>query len=135
MFFPLHDLTHFSVERELDLPRAFYGLIAEGWSITDTEGKGPRGPLPADAIFAEHLVGTLDAERAGGGRWTAEDVNDGIARSYANAGLTLSHRVNDDELWRIRKRRAELFAEWHALAPGATLELTLESRARSPRGR
>ena len=27
-FFPLHDLTHYAVERVLDLPRAFYGLLA-----------------------------------------------------------------------------------------------------------
>jgi len=128
-FFPIHDLTHFSVERELDLPRAFYGLIAEGWSITDTEGKGPRGPLPPDAIFAEHLVGTLDAERAGGQRWAADDVNDSIARSYAKAGITLSHHVSDDDLRRIRKRRAELLHDWAAVAPGRTLELQLPPRA------
>src|SRR4051794_36236340 len=65
-FFPLHDLTHFAVESALDLSRGFYGLIAAGWDIADTTGKGSRGALPEEALWVEHLVGMLDAERAGG---------------------------------------------------------------------
>lgn len=45
-FFALHDLTHFAVETTLGYRRGFFGLIAEGWEIEDTTGKGARGPLP-----------------------------------------------------------------------------------------
>jgi len=123
-FFPLHDLTHYSVESELGLTNAFYGLIGQGWSITDTEGRGPRGRLPAEAVFAEWLVGTFDAERASSERWTAAEFVDTGTRHFAKSGMALPRGLTDDELWRIRKRRAELFAEWHALRPGATLELS-----------
>ncbi|MDF2775439.1 MAG: hypothetical protein K0S86_4940, partial [Geminicoccaceae bacterium] len=34
-FFPRHDLTHFAVETTLGHRRGFYGLVAEGWNITD----------------------------------------------------------------------------------------------------
>jgi hypothetical protein len=44
-FFPGHDLTHFAVESELPGTIAFYGLIAAGWDIEDTTGKGRAGPF------------------------------------------------------------------------------------------
>ena len=34
-FFPLHDLTHYAVEQTLGFPRAFYGLLAEGWAVAE----------------------------------------------------------------------------------------------------
>jgi hypothetical protein len=126
-FFALHDLTHFAVESELGIPEGFYGLISAGWSIEDTEGKGPRGPLPHDALFVENIVGTLDAERASGSRWTAEEFNDSIARHAANGGRPVPRKLTDDELARVRKRRAELFDRWAKLAAGATLELDFSS--------
>lgn len=121
-FFPMHDLTHFAVETELGARRAFYGLIAEGWSIEET-GERPREPLPIEAIFVEHVVGTLDSERAGGARWTADEFNDTLAISFRKNGKTVPRTLTDDELARVRKRRAELFARWQALAAGDTLEL------------
>lgn len=44
--FALHDLTHYAVETALGYRNGFYGLIASGWEIEDTAGKGPRGKLP-----------------------------------------------------------------------------------------
>jgi hypothetical protein len=41
-FFPLHDLTHYAVETVLGFRRGFFGLIADGWDIDDTTGKGRR---------------------------------------------------------------------------------------------
>src|SRR6476659_9963737 len=63
-FFPLHDLTHFAVESTLRCKRGFYGLLAEGWNITDFGHPWPRGRIPADAEPAEVIVGCLDRERA-----------------------------------------------------------------------
>ena len=124
LFFPLHDMTHYVVETELAIRDAFYGLVASGWSMEDTTGKGRRGPLPAPALFVESVVGSLDTERASGSRWTADEFNENTARFAAQSGRPAPRRLTDDELARIRKRRAELFAAWHELPAGRTLELT-----------
>jgi hypothetical protein len=122
-FFALHDLTHYSVEMELGIRSGFYGLIASGWSIDETTGQEARGPIPDEALFVENVVGTFDAERASGSRWTAEEFNDSTERYARGAGRPAPRRLSEDEIARIRKRRAELFAQWHALRPGQTLEL------------
>ena len=57
-FFPVHDLTHYCVESVLRIPDAFFGLIACGWTIEETGGKGARGSLPPNAGFVESVVGT-----------------------------------------------------------------------------
>jgi hypothetical protein len=62
-FFALHDLTHVAVESTLGFRNGFFGLVAQGWEIDDTTGKGARGPLPSGAAEVEYIVGTLDAER------------------------------------------------------------------------
>ncbi len=123
-FFPLHDLTHFAVETELGIRSAFYGLIASGWSIDETGARGVAARLPPEAIFVESVVGTLDTERASGSRWTADEFNDSTARFAANGGRPAPRKLGDDELARIRQRRADLFARWTALEPGGMLELT-----------
>src|SRR2546423_1597817 len=66
-FFSFHDLDHFAVETTLDL-YGFYGLIADGWDIEDTTGKGRRGKLPPGAGLAEYVVGLLETERSGGAK-------------------------------------------------------------------
>ena len=121
-FFPLHDLTHFAVETELGIRDAFYGLVAAGWTIAET-GEGKRPGMPANALFVENVVGTLDAERASGSRWTAAEFNENTARFAAQGGRPAPRLLTDDELARIRKRRAELFEAWRSLESGASLEL------------
>jgi hypothetical protein len=48
--FALHDITHYAVETALVYRRGFFGLIAKGWDLDDTTGKGARGPLPPEAV-------------------------------------------------------------------------------------
>jgi hypothetical protein len=123
-FFARHDLTHYVVESELGVRNAFFGLIADGWSIEETGQRGLAAKVHPDAIFVENVVGTLDSERASGSRWTAEEFNENTARFAANGGRPVPRKLTDDELARIRKRRAELFSQWAALPAGDTLELT-----------
>src|SRR5260370_27935721 len=66
-YFALHDLTHYAVETSLHYGRGFFGLIAEGWDIEDTTGKGSRGPLPEEAVEVEKIVGLFDSERGPAG--------------------------------------------------------------------
>jgi hypothetical protein len=121
-FFALHDLTHFAVETTLGYRRGFFGLVAEGWEIEDTTGKGSRGPLPPEAGEVEGIVGLLDAERAGGVIWTVDEFNE-------FAAMRETRRMTEDEIARVKKKRSELFRQWSAVAPGATLELQYEAAA------
>ncbi|HEV2689030.1 MAG TPA: hypothetical protein VGV35_10755, partial [Bryobacteraceae bacterium] len=116
-FFAAHDLTHFAVESTLGLRAGFFGLIAAGWDIEDTTGQGLRGPLPEEALEVERIVGLLDAERGSRAIMTAEEFN-----NFRGPGV---RGLSEDELRRVRARRAELFAQWAALPAGETLELVI----------
>ena len=82
---------------------------------------------------SELIVGFLDAERASQSTWDATDFNDKLAIFYRDRvpGGT-PPAVTDDDLVRIRERRSDLFAQWEAIAPGATLELTFVVPVRHP---
>ena len=116
--FTMHDLTHYAVETTLGYQRGFFGLIAEGWDMDDTTGKGSRGRLPAEAGEVECVVGLFDAERGSGTLWTAEDF-----ATYSPAPIT--RELNDETIQRVRARRAELFRQWSAVPVGGTLTLEL----------
>jgi len=120
--FALHDLTQFAVETAMGYRRGFFGLIAEGWDVEDTTGKGARGPLPPEAGEVEAIVGLFDAERAGGQIWTVEEFNEFAAMKGAR-------KLSFDEIARVQKRRSELFKRWFAVEPGAMLELQYEFAA------
>jgi hypothetical protein len=113
--FALHDLTHYAVETVLGCRSGFFGLIAQGWEVDDTTGKGARGALPPEALEVERIVGLFDTERSSGVLATTEEFN-----GFAPRKLT------DLEIHAIRSRRAALFREWSAIAPGQKLELTFE---------
>jgi hypothetical protein len=126
-FFPLHDLTHYAVETELRFIRGFYGLIAAGWDIADTTGKGARGPLPREAIEAEYIVGALGAERVGDPVCAAEEFNKLAAAFAKSRGLPEPRSLTEAELTRVRSRIDKLCAQWRDLATGATLDLAFPS--------
>jgi hypothetical protein len=121
-YFSLHDLTHFAVETELGYRSGFFGLIAEGWEIEDTTGKGARGPLPPEAGEVEMLVGVFSAERAGGAIWTVDEFNECAAMSGVR-------KLSADEIARVKKKRSQLFQQWAAVEPGAALELQFTAAA------
>ena len=126
-FFPLHDLTHYAVETVLGARDGFFGLIAEGWDVADTTGKGARGRLPHATVAIERIVGLLDVERGSGAAWSAEDFNDQMRLATSSAGVEQQFRpVTEEELSRIRTRRRELFGEWAQLQPDETLELVFQ---------
>jgi hypothetical protein len=110
--FALHDLTHYSVETALGYRRGFFGLIAEGWELEDTTGKGARGPLPPEAVEVEQIVGLFDSERSTGMLWTAEEFS-----QFAPRPLT------DPEILKVRALRGALFRQWSEAEPGQKLEL------------
>lgn len=126
-FFPLHDLTHYAVETTLGLRRAFYGLVAEGWDLSDF-GKRPSGELQrGEAGFGEVVVGFFDLERATGIVETVDALNEKIRMFYTDRRLPCPTRaITEEEVARIRERRAELFARWRALPAGQAIELAFD---------
>jgi hypothetical protein len=116
--FALHDLTHYAVETTLGYRRGFFGLIAEGWEVEDTTGKGARGPLPAEALEVERMVGLFDSERGSGMLWTLDEFNAFAPRPLSGADIA-----------GVRALRGKLFKQWSAIAPGQKLELQFEMTA------
>jgi hypothetical protein len=125
-FFPLHDLTHYAVETVLGHRRGFFGLVAEGWNVTDFGAPWPRGPIPDEADWSERIVGFFDAERATPERWTAADINEELSLHARQSDREPRPPLSDEELNAVRARRAELFALWRAVLPGETLELPFD---------
>ncbi len=111
-FFVTHDLTHLAVETVLRCRQ----------SIEDTTGKGVRGALPPEAGQVEAFVGLFDTERPSATLWTAGEFNEAMA---IKTGGT-ARRLTSEDLAAIRRRRAELMAQWSALPRGDTLELSFE---------
>jgi hypothetical protein len=122
-FFAFHDLRHYAVESVLGYTEGFYGLIASGWDISDTTGKGSRGCLPDEAAAVEHLVGMLDADSTNRGRASAADLNH-YAVSHASQNSRFAPRaLTDESLREIRTTISALHAEWANLPEGATMKL------------
>ena len=119
-YFALHDLTHFAVETSLGYQRGFFGLIAEGWDIADTSGKGSRGPLPEQAFEVERIVGVFDSERASSVLWTAEEFKEFGPRA-----------LSDAEIGKVRAARAALFEKWSEVSSGQTLNLEFNVPAKA----
>lgn len=114
-YFALHDLTHYAVESALGCRHGFFGLIAGGWDIEDTTGKGERGVLPSEALEVERIVGLFQSEQTSSTLWTTEQFN-----AFAPRPLT------DAEIRNVRRLRRALFQKWFATPAGDKLELEFE---------
>jgi hypothetical protein len=125
-FFPIHDLTHYAVETVLRHRRGFYGIVADGWDLTDFGAPWPKGRLPADLDPSELIVGFLDTERATGVGWTAADFNEKAALYFAQHRLPGTFQMTSVELERIRARLSELIERWRALPAGDTMEVSFD---------
>ena len=126
---PTHDLTHFAVESTLGFRHGFFGLLADGWEITDFATPWPRGPLPDDAVVVELIVGFFDAERRQGDAMTAAAFRTQAEQYVASrvaVGKTMPdglRSLSDAELERVRARRDDLLARWADVPVGGALDL------------
>ena len=130
MVFPVHDLTHYAVERTLGYTRGFYGLLAEGWAIQDFAKPWPRGPIPEEAREVELIVGFFDAERREMNTWSAEEFAQHAAvfleaaRARGKDTPAAVRMPSAAELEEVRAVRDRLLRQWFATPPGG--ELTLD---------
>ena len=129
LVFPPHDLTHFAVETTLGMAHGFYGLLADGWELTDFAQPWPRGTPPDEALVVELIVGFFDSDRRHGNTWSAEEFAEHAA-TYVAAREATHHTVfprprvlTQAEIDAIRASRDALLAQWHAVPPGGELVL------------
>jgi hypothetical protein len=122
-FFPRHDLTHYAVESVLGLREAFFGLVASGWELDDFALPGAARRLPADALFAEHVVGLLDREGALREPLMAGAFNEALRAAFDGGMAHPALPVSREQLERIRALRDALVVRWGAVVPGESLEL------------
>jgi hypothetical protein len=127
-FFPRHDLTHYAVETTLGLRHGFFGMVAEGWELTDFGTPWPRGHLPPLGNLSEMIVGFFDQERASGHLGGAADLNDVLAGYCEEHGLP-APTFSEAEISGVRRKLGELFRQWDQLPFGATLELSFDTHA------
>ncbi len=125
--FPPHDLTHYSVETTLGYNHAFFGLIADGWEISDFAAASRPAPLTNQSLEVEIFVGAFDLERRTGQLSSADEFNE-QARFVAsrNGGGFVPRPLTEEDLARVRETRANVFAKWAAVEPGGTLELPFD---------
>jgi hypothetical protein len=122
-FFPVHDLTHCAVETVFGFRSAFFGLVASGWPLDGFGSPDGRRDLPAEALWAECIVGLLDRERAMDEAWSAAALSEALSASLRGIEAAPFRPVTDEELARVRALRDELAARWRALPRGETLEV------------
>ena len=134
LVFPPHDITHFAVESVLGFTSGFYGLVADGWEISDFAAPYPRGEIPGEAREVEAWVGLFDGFRRDKDAMDAEALNAEARRVLTDsrfAAITTARTLSPDDVRRVRERRNELLGQWHALAGGESIELAFE---RTPTG-
>ena len=126
---PMHDLTHYAVETILGHRHGFYGMVADGWDLSDFGAPWPRGRIPADADPSELIVGFFDVERTMEQPMTSQEFNQAIGTYYRDHfGRDAEWEVTEKQRLAIRVRMRELFQQWRQLAPGDTLELPFPPR-------
>jgi hypothetical protein len=131
--FPAHDLTHYSVETTFGYTQGFFGLVADGWEISDFAKPWPRGLIPQEAQEVELLVGLLDMQRIMFADWNAEELLEQGKLYIASRGdRACLPSLTDEGLAKVKQLRADVFAKWAAIEPGETLELLFQRNVTPP---
>jgi hypothetical protein len=127
----LHDLAHYAVEQTLGLNQAFFGLLAEGFDISDFELPKEERPLklqtvnlPPESVQTEHLINLLMTELQYGS--VLPDFWTQFESILTQHGLPPMNQLTLDGLEGIRKMIGELRRRWAAVKVGETLELGFE---------
>lgn len=125
--FPAHDMTHYAVETTFGYTEGFFGLVADGWDMSDFTAPWPRGPIPDEAQQVELLVGLLDMQRRMMADWNAADLLEQGRLYVASRGdRVVLPSLTDAMLTKVQGLRAEVFANWNSVEPGETLELLFQ---------
>jgi hypothetical protein len=145
--FPVHDMTHYAVETEMQARDGFFGLLAQGWDITDFGIPEKRARMPLEAIWVEHLVGVIWREFVTREATSYEDFCASVEASlaalrsnlnrhsqrqgprpeYSDAEMQILERgVPEETRARIMTKIGELAASWACTPRGEILELAFD---------
>ena len=126
-----HDLAHYAVEKSLGFKHAFYGIIDQGYQISDFELPKAQRPdavkpenLHSEALITEHLVNLLEVELLNSGLNT-NLIND-LQHILTNANLPFPQSLDEETLNTIRQLYHSLYNQWIALEENNTLNLRLD---------
>lgn len=127
MVFPSHDLTHYAVETALGYDHGFFGLVADGWDISDFAAPWSRGPIPSEALDVELIVGLLDMQRLMNADWTAAELlEQGKLYVESRGKNSQLPELTDEMFTRVCNVRRDVFSRYAAIASGETLELLFD---------
>ena len=142
--FPIHDMTHYALESEMDAADGFFGLLAQGWDITDFGIPEKRAKMPLEALWIEHVVGIIWREyvtRQAGSheefreavRATVHALRENLDRNAKRTGpradysereqSVLDREISEESRARVMSRIGELAAQWARTPRGETMEL------------
>jgi len=126
--FEIHDIAHYIVEQQLQLKNSFYGLLSQGYQISDfmlpkekrPEALQPKN-LPPEVLITEHLVNllTIDFMQSD----NEIDILKALAGILKDNGLILSKKVGEEKIILIQKELAVLMSQWNKLTRNETLEM------------
>jgi len=123
---PVHDLTHYAVERVLGLRDGFFGLVGRGWDITAFAEAEKRAGLPPAAEWEEYVVSLLLTELSDGMQRDAREFDATLSTMLAGRARLARRAIADAELASIRELVRELVERWRGLEPGGAIDLALE---------
>jgi hypothetical protein len=131
-----HDLGHWFIEAQVDLPWGFWALAARRApfaSFTLVEGRWPKGSREWLArVRRKHGLSMLHAE-AQDGRWLADrdldvhrdwkEIRAHLARAYAFSASPLA-RFGPPDVERLRPVALRVAELWDALPDGGSIEVS-----------
>ena len=123
-FGAIHDLAHYVVESGLSLRHGFFGLLEQGWAVSDFTAKGAAARLPDESIVTECVVGLLTNAVLAGSRPDPADfaamVHAAVAGVRPGAPTPSLAPAMIAAWWR---RLDGLVRQWRRLPSGGALEL------------
>lgn len=129
---PVHDLTHYVVERTLALSEGFLGLVASGWAISDFEVRGTARRLPDEAVVAEVTAGELSRQEMMGQYSTAEELAWALGAQLRKTRADFPvPEITEETLAAMREEIVALRGRWMEVPPGGVMELSLVTARRS----
>lgn len=126
---PVHDISHYSVESSLALSSGFFGLVAQGWEITDFGSPYPRGPIPDEAAWVESVVSVFWRTFVQRESPTHEEVREQIAVCLGSYKGSFRRDISDAEMDAIRALQGEITATWARTPIGSYMELVFPAVA------
>jgi len=125
-----HDMVHLVVEEAFQIADGFWGRVDRGVDPARVNAEANRiGGANKYKGFGDDLRGLLLAETVANLSWGISEISDEqrlqqVADECEKHGIAMPPLVDAARLQRVRTRLAELSAQWRALGPKGTLELT-----------